>query len=150
MSEWFKAHGEIELSRRAKETATKLCDYILFIKTYQPKSEACRNAEIARSEHRSVCTRGDVKPNEYYGSLSARPLLIRNATLQVGTFRALMRTPAASLCRGSIAGIRASDSPVLEKPHNVGIMVPPLLAGGGASHPGRNLHKKQKGRATNE
>ena len=82
----------------------------------QPNSEACRNAEIARPETRSVCTRGALKSNEFYGSLSARQLLIRNATLQVGTFRALMRTPAASLCRGSIAGIRASDSPVLEKP----------------------------------
>ncbi len=88
------------------------------VRIYQPNSEACRDAEIARPETRSVCTRGALKSNEFYGSPCTRPLHIRNATLRVGTFRALMRTPAASLCRGSIAGIRASDSPVLEKPLN--------------------------------
>lgn len=132
MAELFKAHGQTELYRSAKETATKLCDYILFVETYQPNSEACRNAEIARSETLSVCTRGELKPNGQHGCVGPRTSCRGGATATMRLRNASACALASSFVRGSMTLYEGERHPRSKKPKQY---LPPLVAWGGASHP---------------
>ena len=56
MAEHFRLAGDVERYMVARHVATRLLDYLMYIKTYQPNSEACRKQKSQGQSH-GTCAR---------------------------------------------------------------------------------------------
>lgn len=114
------------------------------VRFYQPNSEACRNAEIARSETRSGVQRGELKSNGHHGCVSPRTSCRGGATATMRVGNASACALASSFVHGSMTWCEGERHPRSKKPKQY---LPPLVAGGGGIAPQHYSASEPPGRA---
>ena len=100
---------------------------------YQPNSEACRKAEIARLQARSGVQRGALKPIGRHVSFSARTSCRRTITATRHSRNVACDSAGESFVRGYMALEAGERRPQSKKPAPKTFH--PSWLGGGASHP---------------